>query len=48
MAGRADTDFYDRPPRPPAEVLPPFRRRPIASLKSRRVALIGARERACR
>jgi NTE family protein len=33
--------LVDRPPRPPAEVLPPFRRRPIASLRSRRVALIA-------
>jgi NTE family protein len=31
----------DRPPRPPADVLPPFRRRPIASLKNRRVALVA-------
>ena len=31
----------DRAPRPPADVLPPFRRRTIASLKGRRVALIA-------
>jgi NTE family protein len=31
----------DRPPHPPADVLPPLRRRPIASLQARRVALIA-------
>jgi NTE family protein len=33
--------FVDRPPRPPADLLPPLRRRPIASLQRQRIALIA-------
>jgi NTE family protein len=33
--------LLDRPPRPPADVFPPFRRRPTAELRGKRIALIA-------